>query len=338
MTVQAEANIFLSLVIPAHNSARTLAELLPSINQSSYCDFEVLVVDDASSDPTAAIGQKYGARVIRLPRNQGAAAARNQGAKAARGAVLVFFDSDTILKTDTLAKIARAFKSDPQMIALIGNTDKESPDRDFFKEYKSLLDYWHWQQAPGQTVTSFEPRIGAVRRDIFWQAGGFDESFAGATVEDYEFGYRLLKIGPIHLDKENTVWHHSSGFGQTLKNYYIRGSLWLDLFWSRKRFDNVGTTASAGLGKLLSLGGLICLMLALLLRKPGWWFLTGGLLMIYFLVFNRLFLFLYKERGLIFASQAFFYDYLLALVLTAAALASAFKQLLSLVRPRLKHG
>src|SRR5689334_4455201 len=82
----------LSIVVPVHNGGRQLASCLQALQASSYHDFELLVVDDCSSDGSADVIHSHGARYLRTPARLGPAGARNLGAKAARGSILVFVD------------------------------------------------------------------------------------------------------------------------------------------------------------------------------------------------------------------------------------------------------
>jgi glycosyltransferase involved in cell wall biosynthesis len=95
----------ISFVIPAHNEEPLLGRTLQSIHaaaQAAQADYEVIVVDDASTDRTPQVAAQHGARVVSVERRQ-ISAVRNAGAREAAGDVLVFVDADTILPPDTLA-------------------------------------------------------------------------------------------------------------------------------------------------------------------------------------------------------------------------------------------
>ena len=83
-----------SVVIPAHNAAATVARAIISTQAQTPAPDEFLLVDDASSDDTAAIAESLGATVIRLPVRAGAGAARNAGIAAATGKIIAFQDAD----------------------------------------------------------------------------------------------------------------------------------------------------------------------------------------------------------------------------------------------------
>lgn len=79
----------ISVVIPAHNVARTLEECLQAAQRSDYADREIIVVDDASTDASAELAARYGCRVVRLSENVGAARAKNIGAAEANGDIKI---------------------------------------------------------------------------------------------------------------------------------------------------------------------------------------------------------------------------------------------------------
>jgi glycosyltransferase involved in cell wall biosynthesis len=93
-----------SVIIPAHNAAATIARAIRSVQAQMPPPDEILVVDDASIDTTAALAEQLGARVIRLPARAGAAAARNAGIAAATGPVIAFQDADDEWLPDKLAR------------------------------------------------------------------------------------------------------------------------------------------------------------------------------------------------------------------------------------------
>ena len=95
----------LSFVIPAHDEARRLPATLDALHEAAgACGhaYEIVVVDDASTDGTGEVAVEHGARVLRVEHRH-IAATRNAGARAARGALLVFVDADTRVPAATLA-------------------------------------------------------------------------------------------------------------------------------------------------------------------------------------------------------------------------------------------
>ncbi len=100
---------FFSIILPVKNGQSTIGKLLDSIFVQDFKDFEVIAVDDGSTDSTAEILSQYPIRIIYSEVPLGAGLARNKGARKARGKFLVFFDSDVILLSGVLSRMAECF-------------------------------------------------------------------------------------------------------------------------------------------------------------------------------------------------------------------------------------
>lgn len=96
----------LSIIIPAYNAAAYLQPCLDSIFSQEYADFEVIVVDDGSTDGTAALLERYPKVKVIRQKNQGMSTARNRGIEEARGEYILFVDSDDLLTEGALATLA----------------------------------------------------------------------------------------------------------------------------------------------------------------------------------------------------------------------------------------
>ena len=110
----------ISVVIAAHNGARTLERCLEALSNSAVAPWECLVVDDGSEDETAVVAERHGARAIALKNRRGPAYARNVGARQARGEVVLFLDADVCIHPDALTRIVDRFRRDPSLDAVIG--------------------------------------------------------------------------------------------------------------------------------------------------------------------------------------------------------------------------
>jgi len=93
---------FISVIIPVYNGSKYLNRCLDALMTSSYRQFEIIVVDDASTDDSVDICRKKGIDVIQMPHQSGPAAARNYGAHKALGEVLLFVDSDVLVQQETI--------------------------------------------------------------------------------------------------------------------------------------------------------------------------------------------------------------------------------------------
>lgn len=102
----------ISIVIPARNEEENIEKLLNSVEDNSYRDYEVIVVDGDSEDRTPEIAEEYGAKVIEGP-GKGLAAAQNIGWRKAEGEIIWFIDADCVLEEESLQTAADFFENNP---------------------------------------------------------------------------------------------------------------------------------------------------------------------------------------------------------------------------------
>ncbi len=190
-----------SVIIPAKNATDTLADCLLALRAQTYHRerFEVIVVDDGSTDKTAGIAEKYSARecrtrVLRLgPPSAGPAVARNRAVEVARGKILVFTDADCAPEPTFLEEMLEPFR-DERVVASKGiyRSDQKSLTARFVQaEYESR--YRLMERC--ETIDFVDTYAAAYRRDAFESVGGFDESFPLPSVEDQELSFRLAAQG-----------------------------------------------------------------------------------------------------------------------------------------------
>ena len=165
-----------SVIVPARNEEACLGECLRSLVMQTGVAFEIIVVDDHSTDHSAAVARHFGAMLISTSRRSGPARARNIGALAASGDILYFVDADVCVYPDTLARISSAFASDPELDALIGSYDDNPASPDFLSQYRNLMHCYVHQTSRSEACT-FWSGCGAIRRQLFLEHSGFDESY-----------------------------------------------------------------------------------------------------------------------------------------------------------------
>ena len=176
----------LSIVIPASDARATLAQAEAAVQATTRPGDEVLVIRNGA----------------------GPAALRNAGARQAKGDVLVFVDSDVHVHPDALDRVRAAFGADPELTALFGSYDDSPSSRASVSLFRNLLHHHVHQQSAGD-ATTFWAGLGAIRRDAFATAGGFDtSSYPTSMVEDIELGMRLSASGAkIVLDPRLRATH-----------------------------------------------------------------------------------------------------------------------------------
>ncbi len=226
----------ITVIIPVYNSASMLRSCLEHLSQSTYRKLQCVVVDDGSTDSSEAVAREFGATVLRTPGRSGPARARNLGAKAATGEILFFLDSDVCVYADTVDRVAAHF-ADPKLDAVIGCYDEAPGCKDFLSQYRNLMHCFVHQNGSAAAST-FWSGCGAIRRAVFLQYGGFDESYKRPAVEDIELGYRLARDRrKVVLDKNIEVKHLKQWtfWGLVKTDIFDRGIPWTELIL-RERF------------------------------------------------------------------------------------------------------
>ena len=316
-----KADATISVVMPAYNCRSMIeASLRPLLEMQLRGEvFEVIVVDDGSTDGTAEAAAALGATVILTDGPRGPGSARNRGVRAARGDILWFVDSDVVVKTDACRHVRYALAS-PEISAVVGSYDDSPPARNFCSQYKNLVHHHYHQRSRGE-VSSFWGGCGAVWKDAFLAAGGFDElKYPRPSIEDIEFGYRLKGSGGrIRLASELQ--------GKHLKVWTIRGLLRTELRdraipWSLLllRRGKLGDELNVAINERLR-AVLACLFAAALLAGAldliTW--LVPGMLLTAVLIANLEMLALFKRRnGLLFAFGGMLFHQIYYLYSTAA--------------------
>ena len=196
-----------SIVVPARDASRLIADCVHALLSQEECpfSFEVLVVDDGSSDDTAAVARQAGARVLSISPS-GPAAARNRGVAVTTGDIVVFTDADCVPDPGWLSRMVAPF-ADSEVTATKGvyRTEQRSLAARFVQqEYESR----YRRMSGRESIDFIDTYAAAFRRDRFVEAGGFDENFPGASVEDQEFSFRYSRLGGHMLFVEDAVVLH----------------------------------------------------------------------------------------------------------------------------------
>ncbi len=194
------SSVELSLIVPAHNEEKLLEATLVALQEAgrqSDASFEIIVVDDDSTDSTAEIASRSGARVEKVKlRNIGAV--RNAGAEIAKGRWLVFIDADTIVPVATLQATVAELRGG----AIGGGAKVNLNDLAKLPWMKRMMYYVvviGWQKLGGWAAGCYMYADAQVFRGF----GGFDEKYFAA--EEYFFSRNLKRLGKFVLLREPVV-------------------------------------------------------------------------------------------------------------------------------------
>jgi glycosyltransferase involved in cell wall biosynthesis len=310
------ANPFISVIIPAHNGSGYIEQCLEALGKSLYKAYEIIVVDDASTDGTSEICRDFGVKVVGLERQSGPGGARNEGAKHAAGEILLFIDADVVVTGNTLGQFAELFAGEPGISAAFGSYDDSPSAPDFVSQYRNLLHHFVHQRSSAEAGT-FWAGCGAVRRSVFSELGGFDEKrFPLPSIEDIELGYRLREKGHrIALDKNIQVKHlkHWQWLSVVRTDIFNRAVPWSNLILETKTMPrdmnlSVRDRVSTALTGLLFICAIILVLEILGVFKAAplaGIALFALIITAALLILNRdLYGFFLKKRGLVFALLA----------------------------------
>lgn len=209
-----------SVVIPAYNEEKLLPLCLESLaQQKTVRKFEVIVVNNNSTDTTEKVAKKFDSRLslkVILEKKKGRGAARHAGFKHARGKIILSTDADTILPPNWIESTAQAFENqtivattNPSMIQ-----DCSWTQNTFFnflmplgmRVYRRIFGHY-WLSGFGS----------AIRKEIYQKSGGFDGELN--AMEDIELSFRVMKLGTIQC-----IFHSRPIFsGRRFKKGLIRG-------------------------------------------------------------------------------------------------------------------
>jgi glycosyltransferase involved in cell wall biosynthesis len=186
-----------SVIIPTYNRAWCLREAVDSVLAQEFKDFDLIVVDDGSSDHTPRLLQEYGDSIqVLRRRNRGVSAARNAGVCAARGDLIAFLDSDDAWLPGKLSRQVEFFKQHPEILICqteeiwVKNGRRVNPGQRHRKRGGMIFE-------PSLDLCLVSPSAVMVRRGLFERVGLFDEGLPAC--EDYDLWLRVSCRYPVHL-------------------------------------------------------------------------------------------------------------------------------------------
>ena len=194
----------ISVIIPTFQRASCSAGAIASVEAETYRDFELIVIDDGSTDGTGEMLESLDTRGLRFhyrwQPNRGVAAARNVGLELARGEIIAFLDSDDLWLTDHLDVVVEVFRRQPEAV-LVSTCPKYILAGRQQSADAALTDYRSAGLVEAGRVGF--PSCIAVRAEAIRQAGGFDERLG--AIEDSDLFRRLATLGPFATVRRRTV-------------------------------------------------------------------------------------------------------------------------------------
>ncbi len=197
----------ISVIIPAYNAEASIAGCIRALEDQTLSreSYEIIVVNDGSTDNTGNIARTYGIQVFDQE-NQGPAVARNEGVKRARGEIIVFTDSDCIADPHFLEEMTLPF-SNSSVVGVKGAYRTRQTgiwarfaQVEFMERYSKL--------SRSESIDFVDSYAAAFRKMVFTQVGGFDAHFPVANNEDVDLSYKIARLGhPMVFNPKAIVYH-----------------------------------------------------------------------------------------------------------------------------------
>jgi GT2 family glycosyltransferase len=301
-----------SVVVPFHRNLSQLEQCLAAIGRAATKlapgteMVELLVVADGAVDDPRPLANQANAHVHAIAGPNGPAVARNRGVEIVTGDVVVFVDTDVVVREDALARLAAVFAAEPGIGAAFGAYDHTPADPGFLSQCRNLGHAFIHERSNREAAT-FWAGLGAVHCEVFRAVGGFDERFPRPSVEDIDLGYRIRAAGHrIVLDPSIQGTH--------LKRWTFRNSVTTDVRdrgipWTQLMHRYGGMRNDLN----VTFAYRACVVIAYLMAAAlvaGWWWpplfalLPAGLLALW-LLDRPYYRFFIARRGLLFTLRWF---------------------------------
>lgn len=282
---------FISIVVPVHNGATTIGQCLAAACAVDYPAFEVIAVDDGSTDDSAAIIRTFPqVKLVSLPQNGGASKARNAGVAAAVGEFVFFTDDDCVVARDTLQLVAKAIAAEGRDCVIGGTYTPLAHDHCLLSSFQSVFVNYSETKYPEPDYIATHAML--IPTAIFRNSDKFDEHFM-PILEDVDYCHRLRRNGVRLVMHPEVVVGHIFHFNlwRSLRNAFKKSRYWVAYSLRNKDLLKDSGTASVELKSNVVLWAVEMAALALLL-------FTGNLLWLW-LFLGAIAMNLWISRGLV---------------------------------------
>lgn len=211
-----------SVIIPAYNAEKTIRGCLDSLMKQDYTEgYEVIVVDDGSTDSTSKIVSEYKDVRFTRQKNAGPAAARNKGASQARGDIILFTDSDCIPESNWITEMIKPFRNSSDIVGVKGRyktRQREITAKFVQLEYEDKYNYMQ----KNDHIDFIDTYSAGFKKNVFLEMNGYDTEFPVACAEDVELSYRLSNKGfKMVFNPDAIVYHiHPNKLSHYLKKKF----------------------------------------------------------------------------------------------------------------------
>ena len=202
-------NILVSIIIPVYNGEKYIADTIQSVIDQTYKNWELIIVDDGSTDNTADVVKQFNdSRISYIKKNNtGVSDTRNLGAMISKGEILCFLDADDIWLPENLEKKVEKLITEPKGVLVYSSMFlwDERNDYKTCKTTKKIVedDWGKFRRLMVPTI----PSSAIIKRDYFFEAGMFDTNIS--TSADFDLAIRLRELGEFGYLDEPLVLYRS---------------------------------------------------------------------------------------------------------------------------------
>lgn len=227
-----------SVVLPTYNRAHVMGRALRSVLTQDFSDFEVLVVDDASTDDTESVIHSFGdsrVRYLREPRNGGPNAARNRGLREARGEFVAFLDSDDEWLPGKLTRQLARFDELPESVgAVYTGVETVTSSGESWQFVPELRGHLHASLLANNELHGASQSI-MIRRSVVQQVGEFDVRYP--AIGDYDYWVRVSACCDIDVVPETLARYHNAESASRVSLSVTNNLRGRDIFYEKHRED-----------------------------------------------------------------------------------------------------
>jgi len=202
-------NILVSIIIPVYNGEKYISDTIQSVIDQTYKNWELIIVDDGSTDNTAEIVKQFNdSRISYIKKNNtGVSDTRNVGAMISKGEILSFLDADDIWLPENLEKKVEKLINEPKCVLLYSSMFLWD-ERENYKNCSIIkkIFYNEWEKFRN-LMTPAIPSSAIIKRNCFFEAGMFDTNIS--TSADFDLAIRLRELGEFGYLDEPLVLYRS---------------------------------------------------------------------------------------------------------------------------------
>lgn len=236
-------NNLVSIIIVNYNGKDYLKRCIGSILKNNYSNYEIIAVDNASTDGTAEMLKKdfsgiAGLRIVSLDKNYGPAKARNQGVKSAKGEIIGFLDNDTEVDPHWISSALKYFENDSKIgalqckLLLLNDKNKIDYAGEYLGSLGFLVHVARYGEEDNGQYDEVKELLAAksagmfIRKDVFDKIGGFDDDYF-IFVEETDLGWRAWLAGYKTIFAYDSIVYHYYSATKVLtdpnfNNYLVR--------------------------------------------------------------------------------------------------------------------